>query len=56
MESNNELFRLRTELTLNQCYLSDVADAQAELAKEWSELQTVRNGLIKRILEIKNAG
>lgn len=45
-----DLYTLRWELSLNQCRLSDVASQQAELTKQWDELQLVREGIIKQMM------
>lgn len=49
-----DLYQLKNELELNTCHLSDVADAKAELTRQWDELQLVREGLIKQIVEKKH--
>lgn len=45
-----DLYTLRWELSLNQCHLADVASQQAELTKQWDELQLVREGIIKQMM------
>ena len=53
MEFDRELFRLKAELTLNQCHLSDVRDARAELDRQWTALQLTRTALISQIINIE---
>lgn len=53
MEFDRELFRLKAELQLNACHLSDVRDAIADLNREWDELQLIRRGIADQIIAIE---
>jgi hypothetical protein len=53
MEFDRELFRLKAELTINQCHLADVRDARAELDRQWTALQLARTALISQITDIE---
>lgn len=46
-----EVIRLRARLTVNQCHLSDVRDARAQLSREWESLQEERTQILEEIAE-----
>ena len=41
--------RIKMLLTLNDCHLADVRDANTRLAKEWDRLQVERQRLLKAL-------